>query len=218
MSYSVYFKYETKTYKLPVNPEEIKRSRELQVETFQVLKTGQVSVAAGCGLEEYSFEAEFPSHSYHYVESGAEADADHYEKMFHRVQKNRIPVRFIASNGINDDLSVKVLIKSMEVVEKAGEEGDKYISLKLMEYRKPGKRYEAVQISGALVKKEAEQTETERSAVEKQTHIVQPGDTLWGLAKRYYGNGEQYPKILAANPEIGNPNLIYSGQVLRISE
>ena len=44
MSYSVYFKYGSKKYKLPVNPEEIKRSRELNIENYQVLGTGQVSV------------------------------------------------------------------------------------------------------------------------------------------------------------------------------
>ena len=44
MSYSVYFKYGSKKYKLPVNPEEIKRSRELNIETYQVLEEGQVSI------------------------------------------------------------------------------------------------------------------------------------------------------------------------------
>ena len=43
MSYSVYFKYGGKKYKLPVNPEEIKRSRQLNIENYQVLGTGQVS-------------------------------------------------------------------------------------------------------------------------------------------------------------------------------
>ena len=33
------------------------------------------------------------------------------------------PVRFIASNDITDDISVMVLVKSVEAVEKAGEEG-----------------------------------------------------------------------------------------------
>ena len=52
MPYSVYFKYNGKKYKLPVNPEEIKRTREMNVETYQVLKTGQVSIPSYCSLEE----------------------------------------------------------------------------------------------------------------------------------------------------------------------
>lgn len=220
MSYSIYFKYGSKKYKLPVNPEEIKRSRNLNVETYQVLSTGQVSIPTYCELEQFSFEAEFPSQDYHYMESGARADADYYEKMFRKAQKNRKPIRFIASNDINDDISVKVLVKGVEVVEKAGEEGDKYISLTLMEYKAPGKRYVAVQTVEAMVKQEdastAAASQENPAVTENKTHTVQSGDTLWGLARKYYGDGNQYPKIVSANPDIKNPNVISIGQVLSI--
>lgn len=218
MSYSIYFKYNGKKYKLPVNPEEIKRSREMEIETYQVLENGQVSLPSCCGLEEYSFEAEFPSQKYHYVNAGAKADADYYEKMFRKAQRNMKPLQFIASNDVNDDISVKVLVKSVEAVEKAGEEGDKYLTLSLMEYRGPGKIYVAVQTATATVRQEepAAAAETNPAVTENKTHTVQAGDTLWGIAKTYYGNGAQYTKITAANPGIKNPNLIYPGQVFTI--
>lgn len=217
MSYSIYFRMNGKKYKLPVNPEELKRTRKLKVEKYQVLATGEVSVPTYCGLEEYSFEAEFPSQKYHYVNSGAKADADHYEKLFRRAQRQKQPIWFIASNGINDDISTRVLIESVEVVEKAGEEGDKYITLSLLEYRAPGKRYVAVQTADATVKQEdpAATEEVNPAVTEGKTHTVQSGDTLWAIAKKYYGDGSQYPKIVSAN-DIGNPNLIHPGQVLTI--
>ncbi|WP_373264976.1 LysM peptidoglycan-binding domain-containing protein [Hungatella hathewayi] len=216
MSYSVYFKYGSKKYKLPVNPEEIKRSRELNIETYQVLEEGQVSIPSYCALEEYSFEAEFPSQDVNYMESGTEAEADYYEKMFRKAQKNKKPVRFIASNDISDDISVKVLVKSVEAVEKAGEEGDKYISLTLMEYKGAGKRYVAVQTPDAAVKQEETPPAENPAVTATKSHTVQSGDTLWGIAKKYYGNGSQYPKIMSANPAIKNANLIYPGQVFTI--
>ena len=216
MSYSVYFKYGSRRYKLPVNPEEIKRSRELNIETYQVLEEGQVSIPSYCALEEYSFEAEFPSQDVNYMEPGTEAEADYYEKMFRKAQKNKKPVRFIASNDISDDISVKVLVKSVEVVEKAGEEGDKYISLTLMEYKEAGKRYVAVQTPDATVKQEETPLAENPAVTANKTHTVQSGDTLWGIAKKYYGNGSQYPKIMSANPDIKNANLIYPGQVFTI--
>lgn len=218
MSYSVYFKYGSKKYKLPVNPEEIKRTRNLNVETYQVLGTGQVSIPSYCELEEYSFEVEFPSQDYHYIESGARADADYYEKMFRKAQKNKKPIRFIASNDITDDISARVLVKGVEAIEKAGEEGDKYISLTLLEYKGASKRYVAVQTLAATVKQEdaAADSEAANPAVtNNKTHTVQSGDTLWGIAKKYYGNGAQYPKIASAN-NIANPNIIHTGQVLSI--
>lgn len=216
MSYSVYFKYGSKKYKLPVNPEEIKRSRELNIETYQVLEEGQVSIPSYCALEEFSFEAEFPSQDVNYMEPGAEADADYYEKMFRKAQKNKKPIRFIASNDISDDISVKVLVKSVEVVEKAGEEGDKYISLTLLEYKGAGKRYVAIQTPDATVKQEETPLAENPAVTANKTHTVQSGDTLWGIAKKYYGNGSQYQKIVSANPSIKNPNLIYPGQVFTI--
>ena len=47
------------------------------------------------------------------------------------------------------------------------------------------------------------------------SHTVAPGDTMWKLAVRYQvGTGE----IIAANPQVQNPNLIYPGQVLSIPQ
>ena len=45
------------------------------------------------------------------------------------------------------------------------------------------------------------------------THTVVRGDTMWKLAVRYkVGTSE----IIAANPQIADPNLIYPGQKLTI--
>jgi len=45
------------------------------------------------------------------------------------------------------------------------------------------------------------------------TYVVQPGDTLTRIAQRF---GTTVDAILAANPTIENPNLIYVGQVIEI--
>lgn len=47
------------------------------------------------------------------------------------------------------------------------------------------------------------------------THTVARGDTMWKLAVKYQvGTSE----IIAANPQISNPDLIYPGQVLNIPQ
>lgn len=45
-------------------------------------------------------------------------------------------------------------------------------------------------------------------------HTVVRGDTLWGIAGQY---GVALDRIIALNPDIRNPNLIYPGQRVRIS-
>ncbi|MEM1435126.1 MAG: peptidoglycan-binding protein LysM [Pseudomonadota bacterium] len=46
---------------------------------------------------------------------------------------------------------------------------------------------------------------------------IQKGDTLYAIAKEFYGNGMKYPEIFEANREvIEDPDKIYPGQKIRI--
>ena len=44
-------------------------------------------------------------------------------------------------------------------------------------------------------------------------YTVKKGDTLWGIARRY---GVTLTALIAANPQIKNPNLIYPGDRVNI--
>ena len=60
-------------------------------------------------------------------------------------------------------------------------------------------------------------TSSTSSKSTSKKYTVKKGDTLWAIAKKYYGNGAQYPKIVNANKSlIKNPNLIQIGWVLTI--
>ena len=65
----------------------------------------------------------------------------------------------------------------------------------------------------------AEEGKAGEDAWESRTYTVKSGDTLGKIAKEFYGNASQYPKIFEANrPMLSDPNKIYPGQVLRIPE
>jgi nucleoid-associated protein YgaU len=49
---------------------------------------------------------------------------------------------------------------------------------------------------------------------EEAAVIVQPGNSLWRIARRVYGEGLRYSVIYQANQnQIGDPDLIYPGQI-----
>lgn len=52
-------------------------------------------------------------------------------------------------------------------------------------------------------------------APSKKYHTVVKGDTLWGIAQKYYGDGNKYKDIAKAN-NISNPDIIHAGQKLII--
>jgi hypothetical protein len=63
------------------------------------------------------------------------------------------------------------------------------------------------------------ETAGEREPIKSREYRVQSGDSLWRIAKKFYGRGSQWQKIYEANrDEIDNPSLIYPDQILYIPE
>jgi hypothetical protein len=55
------------------------------------------------------------------------------------------------------------------------------------------------------------------AAVAARTYTVKHGDTLYGIALHYYGQGKHWTVLYQANrSKISDPNLIYAGQVLTV--
>lgn len=75
-----------------------------------------------------------------------------------------------------------------------------------------GSRYSEVQARVNEILKGGNSSSSSSSA---NYYTVQKGDTLWAIAKRYYGDGNKYPQIARAN-NIANPNIIHIGQKLLI--
>ncbi len=65
----------------------------------------------------------------------------------------------------------------------------------------------------------AEAAEAAPAAAESRFYVIQKGDTLYGIAKEFYGNGMKYKQLFEANREvIEDPDKIYPGQKIRVPE
>jgi nucleoid-associated protein YgaU len=72
---------------------------------------------------------------------------------------------------------------------------------------------EPVQTILALVEEEADLGAPVRLVT------VQPGNTLWGISRRSYGEGTFYVRVFEANrARIRDPDLIYPGQVFTVPD
>ena len=49
-----------------------------------------------------------------------------------------------------------------------------------------------------------------------EEYTVKEGDTLWDIAEEKLGDAFKWNEILAVNPEIGDADFIYPGQVIKI--
>lgn len=220
---AIYFDKDNITYRLPVNPEQIEINSVQAIEKYEVLKLGQIAVPTHMELTEYIFEAEFPHHPLHYVEtSGDFKDPDFYLNLFRTWRNNLEPVRFISSDGIGEDINTLVLFEEVNATEKAGEEGDKYVSFKLIEYREFSKKTAHVVTTpkgNEILPFSVKPVEEKANPKSSGTHVVVSGDTLWAIAKKYYGDGSKCNIIFNANKDkIKNPALIKIGWKLKIPD
>jgi len=222
-NYAVFFNKNKTTIRLPVNPEELEVSTTQAIEKYEILKLGQIAVPSYMELKEYSFEIELPYKRIHYIETaGSFRSAESYLNILKRWRDELTPIRFIAGMTTSDykvvsnAINTLVLIESLTIKEKAGEEQDKYVSFKLLEYRKYAKQEKPPKVNEETGKITIAKTSITNP---KSTgyYTVQSGDTLWAIAKKYYCDGSEYTKIYNANKDkITNPSLIYAGQKLVI--
>lgn len=70
-----------------------------------------------------------------------------------------------------------------------------------------------------VAKAKAQQPENKAVPPSVRVITVQPGSTLWAIAREKYGDGVMYVRVYEANKDrIRNPDLIYPGQVFVVPE
>ena len=49
-------------------------------------------------------------------------------------------------------------------------------------------------------------------------YVVRPGDSLWNITDRFFGDPFLWPRLWSINPYIDNPHLIYPGDVITLTD
>lgn len=188
---------------LPVTPSGYRWTHGAAVETLAMDRLGDLNLRGGKTLANETLEILLPAQVYSFCNAGAIPDPWHYLSRLKQWSESETPIRFLVSGT---PLNVSVLLESVAYREEGGT-NDLYVTLILREYQ----RLDTPQISTPNVPAR----EATSGASAQQSYTVRKGDTLWGIAARYYGKGNEYQRLASAN-HIKNANLIYPGQVLTI--
>ena len=195
---------------LPINPTTVEFTEAQLNQKITLLNIGEANLKGNRGLTGTKLSSFFPSEKSSFYKY-AEKKPKEYMDLLKKWKSNNAVVRVIVTDmGINMAMLIDNLTFSMN-------EGDEdiYYAIDLSEYRTLN--VPSVKLDTKIKKNGL--TERPNTAKAGCTHTVVRGDALWGIAKKYYGNGAQYTKIHHANTDkIKNPNQIYPGQVLTVPE
>lgn len=181
---------------LPIRPSAFQITQENSHQTVNVQTRGDVTILGKKGLKTYTFESFFPAHDYPFADYPKDRNPWSYvTKILGWQEKN---LQFIITKT---KINKPVIIQNFTFSEEDGS-GDIKYSLSLSDYRPPKhtKPAKAVLEPVETTKKKPEKTNTRTDSKKKaKTHTVKGNDTLWGIAKKYYGSGSYYEKIYNAN-------------------
>ncbi len=199
-------------FRFPIFPSSFEVKGNSIVNTTNIIKLGEVVVFGGRGLRSIDISSFFPNQNYPFCDyAGFPKPYDCVALLKDWMEKGYI-LRFIITET---NINFECIITDFSYKEQDGTR-DVYFTLNLKEYKR-------IQIPKVNTNNDEKLSSTKNVPLTKgfdtkqKTHKVGKGDSLWSLAKKYYGNGDLWKKIYDANKKlIKNPDIIKDGWVLVI--
>lgn len=208
---------------LPVAPDKLDVKIKNTNKTMDLINQGEINFLKTPGLTEFSFTVLLPNSKYPFANYiNGYKPASHFLNLFADLKTKRKAFGFIVSREMpNGTVLYKtnetVSLEEYTIVEDSRNGFDISVQLRLKTYKEY--RLKSVPIVAAApvvsIRKRETTAPVRPTPAPAKTYTVKRGDTLWGICKRFLGNGSRYPEIAKLNG-IKNPNLIYPGQVIRL--
>ncbi len=194
-------------FEIPVNPKELSVTQGSGNKTINLLNVGEVAVAGNRGPIKMVVNTFLPAPNSPFYKG---RNPEEIVVKMKQWKNGRQPLRIIVSGT---DINTMFLVENMEEQYREGQL-DIYISWSFTEYRVLNVPASATTaFSGNVGGDELKERGGGVKIPKKVT--VKTGDSLWGLAARYYGDGRMWKKIADANG-IANPDRLETGMVLEM--
>ena len=176
--------------RIPILPEEISfKSGDATTIDYSIMNLGDVSIPSGTELDGWSWKSEFPGFGREKdpLIHGTWYQPSEYDSILKDWKKNKTELTLLC---IGYPINADVYLKEYHPTA-AGAYGDIYYEIGFMEARE------------IVVTSSAASTETTiRPASTSSTYTIKKGDTLWGIARSFYGDGTKWKTIYEANKDI----------------
>ena len=186
---------------LPVPPSKLNIKIKNKNETVTLVDGSEYNVLKRAGLSEISFECLLPNFDYPFsVYENGFLNADYFLDLFEKLKVEQRVFTFCVERGASARSFFNCALEDYTITESSDEGFDFRVGIKLKQHT-PRK---TVVINSAADSSGAKISETKREITTKAGNIaykIKSGDTLWALAKRYYGDGSRWKEIYDANAE-----------------
>ena len=204
-------------FRFPILPSAVNVQDYAITNDSNITGLGDVTVFGGKGLRTIEISSFFPNpkKKYRFVNyTDYPKQYDCVTKIKKWMDKGEV-LRFIVTGT---EINFQVRITDFEYSEQDGTR-DVYFTINLKEYRK-------IKISSTTPKKKKtdnkDRTDTKETdnKPKQKTYTVKSGDTLYDIAKKHYGKGSDYKKIIEKNkskyPSLSKSTTLKKGWVLTI--
>lgn len=233
--YDFYFNIGGEVLTLPITPPSLNMKIGSNNKVVTLIDEGEVNILKSPSLVEFEFEARFPMRKYPYSRDALNFET--YMNTFTDLKTEKTPFVFTVARSTPDGKGTwgttrRVTLEDLEIEEDADEGDDVLVSFSLKEYKDYGvKTLKTAESSAATTSTSEQPRNTDNKSSKPTTYTVQQGDSLWSIAKKFYGDGSKGAGIYEANKAViesaaekyrgkgkgsSNGNYIYAGTVLVI--
>ena len=201
---------------LPYAPSELKVTIGSNNKTVDLINGKEINILKSPKLTEIEFEIELPR-GRQYPFANKLVSSKTYTDYFEKLMLNKQPTRLIitrpnpflnGSTGIGGTVKdfenniFNVSLEGYTLKESAENAYDIRVALKFKEYVSYGTvKATVVNTTNNTSTRTPVKTET-KPAAEPKTHTIMSGDTLWGISRKYYGDGNKWKTIYDANKTV----------------